>query len=591
MMKRTLLPATLLLALLAGACADAVTSSPGITASGDALRSSGGDSESLLLASTYSGAQQPGWKTVATLPDSAWVVIDVIGQVYHSKNPDCDALPPAWRPVNYPWDKLHAGPLFGGSQVAVRPIPGGGPYRLWPVNGDTETATHARALVYSRQPGMKLEVGRVSVMSLCGNPTAGAWFPLYTLAGGQQVTLTKIGSPLLFDAPDVIAPNQKTTFAVSPHGSLRLLNPPGVNGKPGRLTWYYAPGDTLPEPVHAATGFMYVIPGCLEEKVCEHAPDKSGRLVVSGFVEGTSVFRKSHVIRVDSARLELSCNGQDSILTIDRAETVTCTPRVAPKGGTPEILRWEFAADNSDYQNPAPGGAPFTGAEWSGRVVLSGTVTVHARVAGEPTSDAVKVQVRPRDWSGLQIPRNVTEDPAATDLPHRPDSLHMLGHIHQGMAVTLSREMWEPILSGPNMNLAYLVKPPAEYTGSIHVNRVALSVGSDFYNAQPTRQRSSGVMDCLQREADVVGFIPVILQHEGIGLDPKSHAYLYVTEAERVGNPLYERIVGNSLQDLANKSAGVLATARDSAVLASARADSAGYRPQWCRFTFRYRSR
>ena len=506
-MKRTLLPALLLLPLLAGACADAVTSSPDVTASGDALRSSGGDSESMLLASSYSGAEQPGWKTIGTLPDSAWVVIDVIGQVYHSKNPDCDALPPAWRPVNYPWDKLYAGPMFGGSQVAVRPIPGGGPYRLWPVNGDPETATHARALVYSRQSGMKLEVGRVSVMSLCGNPTAGQWAPLYTLAGGQQVTLTKIGSPLLFDAPDVIAPKQKATFAVNPHGSLRLLNPPGVNGKPGRLTWYYAPGDTLPEPVHAATGFMYEIPECLNEKVCEHAPEKSGRLAVNGYVEGTSVFRKSHVIRVDSAGLELVCGSERGTtlhLIMMRGEMFDCS--VEATGASVRILEWKF--DGGGHTVPSAGSS-WTHTRWAGEMLISGVVSVRALLGQDTVAVTATVEVEPRPWVDqiaeptVKYFRCPDELTATCPTKYPPEYINDLGRLDPGPQSWPAQ--WLRINSGPNAGFAFI--PGEESFLNVRepwivLNGILLDPDHDFWKDRP---------DC-----DVARMHDEILEHEQI---------------------------------------------------------------------------
>jgi hypothetical protein len=89
-------------------------------------------------------------------------------------------------------------------------------------------------------------------------------------------------------------------------------------------------------------------------------------------------------------------------------------------------------------------------------------------------------------------------------------------------------------------------------------------------------------------EGQAHGFIPVVLRHEGTGLDPKSHAYLYVTAADRAGNPRYEQVVGATLQELADQSDAIRTMARDSALAATARADSTGYAPQWCRFHFNY---
>jgi hypothetical protein len=284
---------------------------------------------------------------------------------------------------------------------------------------------------------------------------------------------------------------------------------------------------------------------------------------------------------------ELKCNGAPNSVRITRADELTCKV-----SGATDIRGWEFRADSSGYQNPAAGGTPFRGIEWKGRVVLSGTVTVNVRVGGAVESKSVRVLVDAREWGGMTMPRTVSEENPALHLPLRPDSVKQLGDIHHSMVVEFQgMDKWAAIFSGPNANLAYLVKPPAEYVGTVHVNRAALSRDSDFWKAQYTRQRSSGVVDCRQREEDIAGFIPVILRHEGIGFDPKSHAYLYVTTADRVGNPRYESVVGSTLQELADQATAVLTMAHDSAKVASDLADSPGYAPPWCRFHFTYGGR
>lgn len=286
------------------------------------------------------------------------------------------------------------------------------------------------------------------------------------------------------------------------------------------------------------------------------------------------------------AATELKCNGTRDSTRVTRADRVRCEVT-----GSTDIVGWNFVADEGAYRNPAEGATPFKGTVWEGPMVLSGAVMVRARSGSTVESKTVRVVVAPREWDALQMPRALSEEQPAPDLPTRPVAVHDLGDIHQGMELDFGRDKWEAVLSGPNANLAYLVTPPASYRGIIHVNRIALSVGSDFWNAQHTRQRTSGVVDCLRREQDIVGAIPVILRHEGIGFDPRSHAYLYVTEAERVGNPWYEQVVGATLEELADKSEAIRALARDSAVIASARADSTGYAPQMCRFHFNYRGR
>jgi hypothetical protein len=363
-------------------------------------------------------------------------------------------------------------------------------------------------------------------------------------------------------------------------GGLRLRHPQIFVVDTADVEWRWFPGDTAAVRNPAVRAQRLPCTG----KECTFTPGAAGRMSVATWVEGAYV-EASEIVRVQP--MELKCNGAPDSVRITRADELTCKV-----SGATDITGWEFRADSSGYHNPAAGSTPFKGIEWKGRVVLSGTVTVNARVAGAVESKSVRVRVGVREWGAMMMPRSISEENPTLRLSLRPDSVHDLGEIHQGMVVEFQgMDKWAPIFSGPNANLAYLVKPPAEYEATVHVNRAALSRDSDFWKAQYTRQRSSGVVDCLQREADITGFIPVILRHEGIGFDPKSHAYLYVTTADRVGNPRYERVVGSSLQEIADQSKSVLEMAHDSAEVASARADSPGYAPPWCRFHFNYGGR
>jgi hypothetical protein len=119
-------------------------------------------------------------------------------------------------------------------------------------------------------------------------------------------------------------------------------------------------------------------------------------------------------------------------------------------------------------------------------MVVGGTVTVRARLEGKVETRSAHVNVTPREWSSRAFPAEAEEEPA-THFPPRPEMIPDLGDIHHLLATEVSRDKWEPVLSGPNANLGYLVDLPVSYRGTIHVNRTALAVGSDFWNAQPTR--------------------------------------------------------------------------------------------------------
>lgn len=405
------------------------------------------------------------------------------------------------------------------------------------------------------------------------------WIEDFWVAESHMVTATRITEPLIVDGPAAVAPGGIASFSARPFEGLRLRD---RNGSPADVRWLWYPKDTTGTPALNIDP-KFVCSGQQPAGTCRFEPKESGRLHVYSFVEGALV-ETNKIVRVQ--QMELKCNGAQDSVRITRADELNCEV-----SGATDITGWEFRADSSGYQNPAAGGTPIKGIEWKGRVVLSGTVTVNARVAGAPESKSVQVRVSARNWTGLQIPRVAAEEPAPVgELPAKPDTVRQLGHIHPVLSVELSvQKNWTPILSGPNANLAYLHDLPISFHGIIHVNRVALAVGSDFWNAQLTRQpRNATVVHCLRREADVTGFIPEILRHEGVGFDPKSHAFLFVEEAERVGNPQFERVVGASAQELANDASRITQVVGGAADIASARADSTGFRPSWCKFKYTY---
>lgn len=586
-----------LLVLVAGGCSDlagpaATTGAPAPSISASYLdieepQSLGRPQE----VPANAGLGVPGWEqasNIGPLPDSAWIVIEVRGTVLHTKHPWCDQLFSASGGCNYTLDGLRLGPLerHGGSGVIVtlespgavpHPFFSSGYYQYAPdgnVHGDV-----ARTVVRNTTGAKVLWFRRLDATPKPGNATTGLYGPMYYMSSNQKVTARVIPSPLRVDAPATVPPGEVATFSVSPTSDFKFQMP---DSRRHFVYWRYFPGDTAARP--NPFGPRQDVP--CDGVVCRWEPPQNGRMWAFTYVDGFGVDAQSQIVRVENVQLELKCNGTPDSVRVTRGNTVACEAT-----GSTEILGWEFVADSSGYRNPAEGATPFKGTEWKGPVVLSGTVTVRARIGGNDESKAIRVRIAARDWNGMEMPRSITEEEPATDLPLRPDSLHDLGHIHQTMDLEFGRDKWEPILSGPNANLAYLVKPPAEYRAVVHVNRAALSRDSDFWNAQYSRQRSSGLVDCLQREENITGFIPVILRHEGIGFDPKSHAYLYVTTAERVGNPRYERVIGSTLRQLADEAEGVGALVRDSAVIATGRADSTGYAPQWCRFHFNYRGR
>jgi hypothetical protein len=583
--------------VVAGGCTDAMLSPDAPTLSG-VLREERTSPVPLAApfpipvpASNGVGVGGTEWvRTHFVIPEGEWAHVQVTGGVSYTANPNCYY---ASGPCNRSLDGMTTGPLFHGGashvrvgyQVAGQPAPAPhgsmAEFGMYAVGGSGQTAMESAVLVNAYRP-FQLWVRRVIVSGGTWDPFSGSSGAQYFLADAEQrLKVTIIPTPLRVGGPETVEPGKPAQFTAEIVGpfQFRRQTPWGDT-----IQWQYYPGDTLPEP-NPYLGGTYLYE-CTNQPTCSYTPKRNGRMGVNAQVQYNVIGVRSAVVRIDSARLELKCNGAADSLRITRADNVRCEA-----SGATDILGWSFQADSGGYRNPPHEGSTAVGARtWEGRMVLGGTVTVRAQIAGREESKSVRVGITAREWSSIQMPRNVEEQPAS-HLSARPDSLRQLGDIHQWMSIELNREKWEPILTGPNANLAYLVAPPATHHGIVHVNRTALSVGSDFWNAQYTRQRSSGVVDCLRREQDIVGFIPVVLRHEGIGLDPKSHVYLYAAEADRVGNPRYEAVVGTTMQELAERAETIMELARDSAVIASARADSAGYRPPWCQFHFNYGGR
>lgn len=534
---------------------------------------------------------QTEWTNHTPIPDSSWILVEIRGTIGYSRNPHCYSAgakgycdaPPLPIETGGPWGPLQAGALAGFTiQYGSQPAPNSaGHGNLLYSPTDDPASEIGRRLFYNALGPGKLWARREVYQTYAGsptNPTVGYW-PVFVHSGEQVLKVQVVPTPLRIDGPAFVPPGEPGTWTATIVGDFRLRE---ANRVPA-VQWEFFPGDTFATHNRSAPRETVALSQCSTLE-CTYIPYTSGRMVAWTYVEGQYVNVASQVFRLQNVQLELKCNGAQDSTRVTRADRVRCEVT-----SSTDIVGWDFVADGGAYRSPAEGATPFKGTAWEGPMVLSGAVTVRARIGSIEESKTVRVVVAPREWDALQMPRALSEEQPAPDLPTRPAAVHDLGHIHQGMELDFGRDKWEAVLSGPNANLAYLVTPPASYRGIIHVNRIALSVGSDFWNAQHTRQRTSGVVHCLQREQDIVGAIPVILRHEGIGFDSRSHAHLYVTEAERVGNPRYEQVVGATLAELADKSEGIRALARGSAVIATARADSTGYAPQMCRFHFNYR--
>lgn len=521
--------------------------------------------------------------SLGSVPANTWVVFEVSGQVSGTWNPACSERPPAWPCPDWPLTQVFEGapsiygPVIISSdywgQVALRGTGGGSAIGLY--NADRESSLSAWI--------------RMNAVH-SWDPNFGVMIPsYYKLGGGYTVTATAVPSPFRVteSAPDE---SGTITYTAEPLYGLQFMNPFSFGHlPPGDLVWKFFPGDSLPDtPDFSWPGwYMY---DCERKLVCRFRPPVPGRMQVSAFVElrTATVRSKPEGAPVpEEPKLTLQCKGSSDSVTVERGTGIDCRAEVSPAGGGP--IAWEFVADSSAYRNPANGGTPHRGTSWSGKMVLSGTITARATVEGRALEAKVHVRVTPRNWAAQAFPATAAEAaPDTGEFTTRPTRVQSLGHLHHIVTYVINRgETWEPIISGPNGLLGFFLKVPVTYHGRIHVNRLALRDSSDFWKAQPDRRptlRPGDPIPCTR--ADVTPFIPVILKHEGVGFDPKSHAYLWVEQGKKEFGLAIEPIVGTSAQDLYNRAVAALDAAMTRADSAANLADTRGYAPTYCTFNY-----
>jgi len=259
-----------------------------------------------------------------------------------------------------------------------------------------------------------------------------------------------------------------------------------------------------------------------------------------------------------------------SFVPLQDSITVTCTPNPVTRGstvnctGTPpqgvslSMNEWRFESQGLT----TPISHLSTATSWFGTVAVSGNVRANGDLDGAPSTGSTFLTVNDRDWSQKTVPHQVTEI-QPSGLPTRPIRVGELGNIANLAGTLAPPESFSIIPSGPNKDVLYLVEVPVHALSQIRINRVALSVGSDFHNRQPKKNAPTG--KCVQ--ADVVPFVPVVEAHEGLGLQPASHAGVFRTQLNRRVPQSVEAVVAQDLSELITRgesaSQGPIATAQD----------------------------
>ena len=221
------------------------------------------------------------------------------------------------------------------------------------------------------------------------------------------------------------------------------------------------------------------------------------------------------------ARMTFTVGGQIDVECLPaapiRGSVLTCTAMLpAGEQGTLAVSSWTFTSSGPTPFNVNESASTTT---WSGPIVASGHIDVTGTIDGAAASGGSSVTVQPRDWSRRQVLYEVQEITPA-NLPARPLAPADLGN-HAGFV-----DAYAPpggvvqVSGGPNAGVIFFSEVPIRGLSRIQINRVALSVGSEFYNRQ--RKNGGPPGSCLQ--ADVMPFLPLAEDHEGLTLSPTSHA-------------------------------------------------------------------
>ncbi len=418
-----------------------------------------------------------GWvETDFVIPEGEWAHVQVIGGVSYAANPDCYY---ASGPCDRSLHGLTTGPLFPrgashvrvGYQVAGQPPPD--PYGsmaefgMYPVGGSEETAMESSVLVSAYRP-FKLWVRRVIVNGGSWDPFGGSAGAQYYLDGNQQLHVTIVPTPLKVGGPEVVQPGQAVQFTADIVGpfQFRRQTPWGDS-----IQWQYYPGDTLPEP-NPYLGGIYLYE-CTNKPACSYTPKRNGRMGVNAQVQYNVIGVRSAVIRIDRARLQLSCDQY----RVERGRSIACTAQAKPSG-TLDSIRWEFVDTAGHVIRDSTGTHT-----WGGIMVVGGRISVTARVNGSsPTTEDTSIVVHRRRW-----PRPVVRphEELATDLP--PPSLVQvpsdLGDTHVDSAAnpTLTTRKIE---TGPNAGWWYIPEHIREIPVTVHINESAFQAGSAWHNLQ-----------------------------------------------------------------------------------------------------------
>lgn len=267
--------------------------------------------------------------------------------------------------------------------------------------------------------------------------------------------------------------------------------------------------------------------------------------------------------------------------SVQRTQTISCEARSSNPSLTVQVSGWDFVGGRNniiDIQTPS------TSTTWAGPLVTSGVVSVVGTLSnGARGTTSQSVTATARSWGSMQARIALVEQNPTTLLPLHPTRLGELGVTALPLGGTWIEDTDYATVpaGGPNAGVLYVTNIPINVQPTVHVNRAALSVGSDFYNLQ--RNQGSGPW-C--GKPDVVPFVPVVERHEGLNWEPNSHTGMYRAKLWNIGGPRTEGVVGMNYDQLIAEADFVVGPVLQESADSASWADSAAYRPTYCRFRY-----
>ena len=286
---------------------------------------------------------------------------------------------------------------------------------------------------------------------------------------------------------------------------------------------------------------------------------------------------------------------------VDRGESTTCTASPTEPTARLEVVGWSFTSTDPQvaYTNVRGADEDPASTTWSGRMVVSGNVTVKAKVNGGAESEqSAAIAVSARNWTGKPIPAFPVNYIGQGSLPTEPRRDKDLGQI-LFTGTTFAQVYGAGAIAsvpsgGPNAGLVWVVSvPPFVDRADVSANEAALKRLSSFWYGQ--REHNPNLVfdnnvSCNRTVVTDPATLEKIKIHEGTTFQDKSHSFYFKQAADALLGPAVEGLVATDADFIAKWNAAV-SEVWTKASEASDRTDVVAKLNVGCNFNFDYPTR